>query len=137
VTRQVTLRKEKPSCLLESQPLVATAGVIIRGQMSIPLMARASGISTNMPKATTGIRASANFDSRYQGLFQHRDLAQVRARARKALVPKSDLPLDRAEAVIADPPARSSHRTSKHSLQPPLFSDAPKQAITNHRQETI
>jgi hypothetical protein len=61
VTRQVTLGKERASCLRESaRRLPARAGVIIRGQKSIPPPAWTSGISTSMPKAAIGTHASAS-----------------------------------------------------------------------------
>ena len=48
---QVTWGKEKPSCSRESDSTAAPAGVIIREQKSILLMACPSTISTNMPRA--------------------------------------------------------------------------------------
>src|SRR6266513_1700636 len=78
VTRQVTLRKEKPSCLRESaRRLAVPAGVIIPGQKSILLMACPSTISTNMPKAATGTPALA---SSISGGAEHRLQHQRRRR---------------------------------------------------------
>src|SRR5439155_3928198 len=88
VIRQVTLHKEKPSCLRESQHrLPARAGVIIRGQKSIPLMACPSGISTNMPKAATGTHASASSTSKAAAQAQHlhRPLPHLLAAGQPAL----------------------------------------------------
>ena len=87
MTRQVTSPKEKPSCLRESQHrLPARAGVIIRGQKSIPLMACPSGISTNMPKAATGTPASASSTSKVAAQVQHqRPRLQHRQRQRQLL----------------------------------------------------
>src|ERR1700758_1240518 len=63
LTRQATSRKEKAPCFRESANLAVSAGVIIRGQKSIPT-AWTSGISTNMPQAATGTHASANSTSK-------------------------------------------------------------------------
>src|SRR6266568_477955 len=61
MTRQVTLRKEKPSCSRESQHRLAVpAGVIIPGQKSILLTACPSTISINTPQAATGTPVSAS-----------------------------------------------------------------------------
>ena len=56
----VTWGKEKPSCSRESDSTVAPAGVIIREQRSILLMACPSTMSTNMPRAASGTRVSAS-----------------------------------------------------------------------------
>src|SRR5882757_8601395 len=75
--RQVTLRKEKPSCSRESDSTVAPAGVIIREQRSILLMACPSTMSTNMPRAASGTRVSASSTlSAAEARRQHRHQQQ-------------------------------------------------------------
>jgi len=85
--RQVTLRREKPSCSREFQPrLTVPDGAIIQGQKSILLMACPFTISTNTPKAASGTRVSASSTSKVAAQVQHqRPRLQHRQRQRQLL----------------------------------------------------